>query len=129
MCQQTDLLLATSTEEAASFAALVPSVAAKTIVVPSCIDAASYARVRHRRADGESIVFSGDMAYFPNVAAARHFHADIFPVLRRRRPGIRLRLVGRNPHPSLVDIAIGRNPRLAMSAVIRTGRSRERAVS
>ena len=81
-----------------------PDVAAKTVVVPSCIDASSYARLRHRRPEGESIVFSGDMAYFPNVAAARYFHAHIYPALKARRPGITLQLVGRNPHPSLLEI-------------------------
>lgn len=117
VCRQTDLLLATSHEEAASFAALEPAVAGKTIVVPSCIDAESYSRVRHRRPDGESIVFSGDMAYFPNVAAARHFHANIFPILRRRRPGVRLRVVGRNPHPTLVDIA-RRDPSVTVTGYV-----------
>ena len=104
VCQLTDLLLATSADEAASFAKLVPDVAAKTVVVPSCIDVASYARLRHRRPEGESIVFSGDMAYFPNVAAAKYFHAHIYPALKARRPGITLQLVGRNPHPALIEI-------------------------
>jgi polysaccharide biosynthesis protein PslH len=104
VCRQTDLLLATSAEEAASFATLVPAVAGKTVVVPSCIDVASYARLRQRRPEGESIVFSGDMAYFPNVAAARYFHSHIYPALKARRPGITLQLVGRNPHPSLLEI-------------------------
>ena len=44
------------------------------------------------------------MAYFPNVAAAQHFHAHIYPALKARRPGITLQLVGRNPHPSLLEI-------------------------
>ena len=85
----------------------IPGVAAKTVVVPSCIDAAAYARFRRRPPDDESIVFSGDMAYFPNVAAAQHFHAAVFPALKARRPGITLYLVGRNPHPSLLEIERG----------------------
>ncbi len=105
MCRQTDVLLSTSRQEAESFARLDPGVAAKTVVVPSCIDAASYARFRRRPPDDDSIVFSGDMAYFPNVAAAQHFHADVFPALKARRPGITLFLVGRNPHPSLLELA------------------------
>ncbi len=107
VCQQTDVLLTTSPQEAASFAELVPGVAAKTVVVPSCIDASSYARARQWRPEGESVVFSGDMAYFPNVAAAQHFHANIYPALKARRPGITLKLVGRNPHPALLEIERG----------------------
>ncbi|MCC7125797.1 MAG: glycosyltransferase [Acidobacteria bacterium] len=105
VCRDTDLLLSTSQDEANSFAALCPDVADRTVVVPSCIDAASYEGYGSRPTEGESIVFSGDMAYFPNVAAARHFHAQVFPLLKVRRPGIRLRLVGRNPHPSIVEMA------------------------
>jgi polysaccharide biosynthesis protein PslH len=105
VCRQTDLLLSTSQEEADSFATLHRGVAAKTIVVPSCIDADSYAHVRQRPPEDDSIVFSGDMAYFPNVAAAQYFHAHVFPALKARRPGIRLFLVGRNPHPALLAIA------------------------
>lgn len=105
VCRQTDLLLSTSHDEARAFAELDPAAAAKTVVVPSCIDAASYAHARHRAPDHDTIVFSGDMAYFPNVAAAQYFLARVYPALKARRPAIRFSLVGRNPHPSLVELA------------------------
>lgn len=105
VCRQSDLLLSTSAAEARAFAELDPAAAAKTVVVPSCIDASSYAHVRHRTPDDESIVFSGDMAYFPNVAAARHFLSRMYPALKARRPAVRFSLVGRNPHPALLELA------------------------
>ena len=99
VCRQSDLLLSTSSAEARAFATINPAAAAKTVVVPSCIDASSYAHARHRSPDDDSIVFSGDMSYFPNVAAARHFLSAIYPALKRAaghpllagRPPIRIR--------------------------------------
>jgi glycosyltransferase involved in cell wall biosynthesis len=46
---------------------------------------------------GESIVFSGNMEYHPNIDAVRYFRAEIWPPLRERHPELVWRLVGRNP--------------------------------
>jgi glycosyltransferase involved in cell wall biosynthesis len=46
---------------------------------------------------GESIVFSGNMEYHPNIDAVRYFRAEIWPLLRQRHPELVWRLVGRNP--------------------------------
>lgn len=104
VCRETNLLLTTSTDEAERFARLEPSAAAKAIVLPSCIDAGSYDRFRHVRPDRDAIVFSGDMAYFPNVAGALHFYTHIYPALKAARPGLTWYIVGRNPHRSIVDM-------------------------
>jgi glycosyltransferase involved in cell wall biosynthesis len=42
------------------------------------------------------IVFSGNLEYHPNVEAVRWFHAQVWPRVRERLPGIEWRLVGRN---------------------------------
>lgn len=107
VCRQTDLLLSTSRAEVEGFATLVPDVVSKAVVVPSCIDAGRYATYRDWPPDTDSVVFSGDMAYFPNVAAVQYFHACIYPLLKARRPAVSVRLVGRNPHPSIQAIADG----------------------
>ena len=44
-----------------------------------------------------SLVFSGNMEYHPNQQAVRWFHANVWPKLRARFPGLRWRLVGMNP--------------------------------
>jgi glycosyltransferase involved in cell wall biosynthesis len=45
----------------------------------------------------DSIVFSGNMEYHPNLDAVRYFAAEIWPILRERHPTLVWRLVGRNP--------------------------------
>lgn len=105
VCRQADLLVCTSPGEAAAFAALHPPVAARTVVVPSCLDARRYAAFRRMTPRPATLVFPGDMAYFPNVAGARFFADAVLPLVRRRVPQVSLRLVGRTPHPSLVSLA------------------------
>jgi glycosyltransferase involved in cell wall biosynthesis len=46
---------------------------------------------------GNSIVFSGNMEYHPNIDAVRYFAAEVWPLLRARHPELAWRLVGRNP--------------------------------
>jgi glycosyltransferase involved in cell wall biosynthesis len=46
----------------------------------------------------ESIVFSGNMEYHPNLTAVRYFRLEIWPRLRDRWPQLVWRLVGKNPN-------------------------------
>jgi polysaccharide biosynthesis protein PslH len=105
VCRQSDLLLATSRDEAERFTDLCPDARSKTAVVPSSIAVESYARYRDDEPDAESIVLSGLMNYFPNVAGARHFHAHVYPLLKKARPHLKWYIVGRNCHPSVLDLA------------------------
>jgi glycosyltransferase involved in cell wall biosynthesis len=45
-----------------------------------------------------TIVFSGNLEYHPNVEAVRWFHAQIWPRIRARAPGVKWTLVGCNEH-------------------------------
>jgi len=45
-----------------------------------------------------SIVFSGNLEYHPNIEAVRWFHAQIWPRIRARAPGVKWILVGCNEH-------------------------------
>lgn len=47
------------------------------------------------------VVFHGAMDFGPNVVGAEVLAREVLPRVRRRRPGARLRLVGRNPVASL----------------------------
>ena len=52
---------------------------------------------RPPREEQDIIVFSGTLDYEPNRTAVRYFAAEIWPTLRARWPGLKWRLVGRNP--------------------------------
>ncbi|WP_282276415.1 glycosyltransferase, partial [Stenotrophomonas sp. PS02297] len=56
-------------------------------------------------ADRQGILFVAGFAHPPNVDAACWFVREIFPLVRRELPGIKLTLVGSNPHPSVLELA------------------------
>lgn len=51
------------------------------------------------RSDRLEIIFSGNLEYAPNIAAVRFFHRDVWPALQSRWPGLRWKILGRNPGP------------------------------
>lgn len=105
VCQQTDLLLTTSQDEADQFAELWPPVRPKISTIPSSIAVEGYARYHHQRPAAESIVLSGHMSYFPNVEGARYFHEQIYPLLKQVRPNLTWFIVGRNCHRDVLALA------------------------
>jgi glycosyltransferase involved in cell wall biosynthesis len=69
--------------------------AAHVKVIPLGVDATSFTPQRH---DGsQTVIFSGNMAYAPNISAITWFMTHCFPLLRRRAPGFRLVIAGANP--------------------------------
>ena len=62
-------------------------------------------RLRARRRDAPTVIFTGAMDYLPNVDAVEHFCADIFPAVTRAVPGARFLIVGLNPSPAVRRLA------------------------
>jgi sugar transferase (PEP-CTERM/EpsH1 system associated) len=52
-----------------------------------------------------SLVFTGSMDWLPNEDAMRFFVDDILPLIKQRIPDVHLTIVGRNPYPSLLELA------------------------
>jgi glycosyltransferase involved in cell wall biosynthesis len=57
------------------------------------------------REEGSRIVFVGQFLHQPNVDAARWLVREILPRLRRRHGGVKLSIVGEDPHRSISDLA------------------------
>ena len=53
------------------------------------------------------IVFTGQMDYFPNAAAAIGFAKQAFPIVRAAHPTARFAIVGRKPDPALTGLGEG----------------------
>lgn len=53
---------------------------------------------------GTDLLFLGSMNYFPNEQGAKWFHDAILPIIRKRRPGTTIRIVGVNPTPALMAL-------------------------
>jgi polysaccharide biosynthesis protein PslH len=85
------LVLATSPADAALVRDLAPQ--ARVVVYPNALPPTPLPVA----GDEESIVFSGNMEYHPNLTAVRFFRREIWPRLRERWPLLVWRLVGKNP--------------------------------
>jgi glycosyltransferase involved in cell wall biosynthesis len=54
--------------------------------------------------DDLSLIFTGDLSYAPNIDAALFFANSIFPLIKKKLPGARFRIVGRNPDPAVLEL-------------------------
>ena len=52
-----------------------------------------------------SLIFTGNMGYAPNVDAACFFYEQIFPLVRKQVPNVRWTIVGTNPAPEIEALA------------------------
>ncbi len=55
--------------------------------------------------DPDTISFVGRMDYYPNEQCMLDFCTNVFPLLRQRRPNLRLSIVGADPVPSVRNLA------------------------
>jgi sugar transferase (PEP-CTERM/EpsH1 system associated) len=51
------------------------------------------------------IVFLGRMDYFPNIDGIHYFVREILPIIRRKRPDVKLRIIGSNPVRSVRELS------------------------
>ncbi|NNM34171.1 MAG: glycosyltransferase [Gemmatimonadetes bacterium] len=54
--------------------------------------------------DPDALVFTGSMDWRPNQDAVEFFVKEVFPGIRRERPGARITVVGRRPPRSIQDL-------------------------
>lgn len=90
---QYDDILTTSETDAALVEAIAPG--AKMWVYPNALPYVT----PPRRAERLEIVFSGNLEYPPNIQAVQFFHAKVWPSLRSRWPGLRWKILSKNPGP------------------------------
>jgi glycosyltransferase involved in cell wall biosynthesis len=99
---QFDILLVASEEDRRRVADL-SAARAQVVVYPNALPVEWGRRVTLETSESETsrpptIVFSGNLEYHPNVEAVRWFHAEIWPRIRARAPGVKWKLVGCNEH-------------------------------
>jgi len=91
-----------SEADAQSFAALCPN---KPVhVIHNGVDE-DFFRAQDVAIEPESIVFEGNMSFFPNVDAAEYLCSSILPLIHQVRPGVKLYLVGKNPAARVCALA------------------------
>jgi sugar transferase (PEP-CTERM/EpsH1 system associated) len=66
-------------------------------VVPNGVDTDYFRGSATMPSAPPTMVFTGDMSYFPNQEAVRYFVRQVFPLVRQSVPEARFLIVGRNP--------------------------------
>ena len=64
-----------------------------------------------------TIVFSGKLSYHANVSSANYLVEQVMPIVWARRPQVRVQLVGKDPHPSLISLA-EQEPRVEVTGTV-----------
>ncbi|HEY1014460.1 MAG TPA: glycosyltransferase, partial [Herpetosiphonaceae bacterium] len=74
-------------------------------VIPNGVDTAYFAPPQERAIDPDLLLFTGTLDFRPNIDALIWFVREVLPLIRRERPGARLRIVGRSPAPAVLALA------------------------
>lgn len=104
------MVLAASENDAQALRLIAPG--ARVVVYPNTIPYRPVPAV----AEQDAIVFSGNLEYPPNLYAVRYFVSRIWPELRRRRPELVWRIVGRNP--GAARPFVGGDPRIELTGPV-----------
>lgn len=98
--QTIDRALVVSAEDAAALRRLAPN--AQLHLVPNGVDCSHFAPLAALPTN--DLIFIGTLDYRPNVDAVLWFTHEVLPRIHQHHPALRLRLIGRRPHPSLIAL-------------------------
>jgi sugar transferase (PEP-CTERM/EpsH1 system associated) len=73
--------------------------------VPTGVDTDYFRPQPDESVEPGRLVFTGSMDWMPNVDAIHYFVEQILPLVRSRVPNVTLTVVGRAPHPSLLELS------------------------
>jgi sugar transferase (PEP-CTERM/EpsH1 system associated) len=74
-------------------------------VVPNGVDTSFFdPAVVPREATVPTVIFTGDMSYFPNHEAVIFFAREVLPLIRKSVEGTRFLIVGRNPGKNVMEL-------------------------
>jgi polysaccharide biosynthesis protein PslH len=74
-------------------------------VIPTGVDLSKYPYDPTLRPKGSLVVFTGSMDWQPNIDGVEFFCQEIWPLVLRKVPQARFRIVGRDPHPRVKKLA------------------------
>ena len=94
-CEKASCVLVTTEREAQLARQVAP--AARVEVLPNGVDTQYFAPNPEAAPPGPSVIFTGDMSYFPNQEAVIFFARQVLPLVRLEVEDARFLIVGRNP--------------------------------
>ena len=74
---------------------------ARVAVVPNGVDCGAFS-ARTGEEDRSGLLFVGSLDYHPNVEGLKFFTREVWPELHRRRPELKLRIVGSRPRAEVL---------------------------
>jgi sugar transferase (PEP-CTERM/EpsH1 system associated) len=70
---------------------------ARIALLPNGVDLDTFRPREHNYTIEDTVLFTGNMDYAPNVDAVVYFVHEIFPEIRKRRPGVKFIIAGQRP--------------------------------
>lgn len=102
VCPQFDLNITCSTLDTERLKRLSPELRATE--VPNGVDT-EYFRPGGEQERPLSLVFAGNLSWYPNAAAMLFFAESVWPALKKELPGVSMDVIGANPSPRLLTLA------------------------
>ena len=96
VCERSSSIIVTTEREAALVRDIYDR--ANVHVITNGVDTTFFSPAAVQPEPGDpTIIFTGDMSYFPNEEAVVFFAQQVLPIVRRSVPGATFFIVGRNP--------------------------------
>ena len=115
LCPRAKYCLLSSEADARALRRVVPT--ARVGVLANGVDAEWFQpSVASESPRSDTLVFVGNLAHPPNVAAVLHFARRVWPLVRQARPTARWQVVGANP--PLAVLALTTDPRISVSGYV-----------
>jgi sugar transferase (PEP-CTERM/EpsH1 system associated) len=103
ICRQSSCAVVTTEREAQLLRQITDAVPVH--VVPNGVDSGYFdSAVAPRDRTVPTVIFTGDMSYFPNQDAVTFFAQQVLPLIRRSVEGTRFLIVGRNPDKKVLRL-------------------------
>jgi glycosyltransferase involved in cell wall biosynthesis len=102
VCPQFDLNITCSSLDTERLRAVAPGAAVTE--VPNGVDTEYFRPGGHLECP-RSLVFAGNMSWYPNAAAMLFFADRVWPILKRELPGVTMDVIGGNPPPRLAALS------------------------
>lgn len=111
--QQVDRVIAMSEKDREAILSVAPT--AKVAVVPNGVAVPQHLP-ESQGSVPPHLVFLGSLWYYPNIDAAIYFYREVFPLVRRQAPTIRLTIIGESPRGQLQELA--KDPSVALPGYV-----------
>lgn len=74
-------------------------------LLPNGVDLKTFAPRQHDYERNDTLLFTGNMDYEPNIDAVIYFTQSILPLIRERHPQVKLIIAGQRPVPKVQELA------------------------